>query len=80
MRGGSRQALGRRVLLAIPVLVLVATDRTPAGAASIVVNSTADGSPANDGSCTLREAILNADNGNQSGSTDCLAGSGADTT
>src|SRR5947209_14949340 len=45
----------------------------------ITVNSTADGAPANDGQCTLREAIINANNDNQSGSTDCAAGSGADT-
>jgi len=45
---------------------------------SIMVNSHAD-TQANDGVCTLREAILNANADNQSGSTDCAAGSGADT-
>ena len=44
----------------------------------IVVNSNAD-MAANDGACTLREAILNANGDDQSGSTDCIAGSGADT-
>lgn len=34
---------------------------------------------ANDGTCSLREAIVNANNNNQSGSADCVAGSGADT-
>jgi CSLREA domain-containing protein len=44
----------------------------------IIVNSDSD-AVANDGLCTLREAILNANNDDQSGSTDCAAGSGADT-
>lgn len=48
-----------------------------AEAAGIVVNSPAD-TRANDGACTLREAILNANADDQSGSTDCAAGSGAD--
>ncbi len=47
-------------------------------AASITVNGTAD-TIANDGQCTLREAIINANNDNTSGSTDCAAGSGSDT-
>ncbi|MCQ3947989.1 MAG: hypothetical protein DPW21_15050, partial [Anaerolineae bacterium] len=38
----------------------------------------ADDSVTADGACTLREAIINANNDNQSGSTDCAAGSGAD--
>ncbi|MBI1766046.1 MAG: CSLREA domain-containing protein, partial [Acidobacteria bacterium] len=50
-----------------------------APAAAIIVNSLADGAPANNGQCTLREALLNANGDNQSGSTDCVAGSGADT-
>jgi len=45
---------------------------------NIVVKSNAD-IIANNGLCTLREAIINANNDNQSGSTDCAAGSGADT-
>jgi len=51
---------------------------TPTRAASIVVDSNAD-TIANDGTCTLREAITNANNDNTSGSTDCAAGAGADT-
>src|SRR5690349_5862662 len=50
-----------------------------APASAIIVNTLADGVPANDSQCTLREALLNANADNQSGSTDCLAGSGADT-
>ncbi len=49
-----------------------------AGAATIVVNSLYD-TMSNNGVCTLREAILNAEGDNHSGSTDCAAGSGADT-
>jgi parallel beta-helix repeat protein len=50
-----------------------------APAATITINSAADGLPAKDGQCTLREALLNANKNNQSGSTDCAAGGGADT-
>lgn len=50
--------------------------RTVQGAA-LTVDSTAD-SIAHDGACTLREAIINANNDDQAGSTDCPAGSGAD--
>ncbi len=50
----------------------------PAYAASLTVNSAADTLNSGDGVCTLREAIINANNDNQSGSTDCAAGSGAD--
>jgi CSLREA domain-containing protein len=49
----------------------------PALAAGMVVTSLSD-TQANDGVCTLREAILNANNNNTSGSSDCTAGSGAD--
>jgi len=49
-----------------------------APAATITVNSLADGAPANDGQCTLREALINANNNDQSGSADCAPGSGAD--
>ncbi len=51
---------------------------TTARAASLTVDSNAD-TQANDGGCTLREAILNANFDDQSGSTDCPPGSGADT-
>jgi|GEM_PF-3598958 len=50
----------------------------PALSATITVND-AGTTIANDGKCTLPEAIINANNDNQSGSTDCAAGSGADT-
>jgi CSLREA domain-containing protein len=50
----------------------------PALAATITVTTTADEVNTN-GQCSLREAIINANNDDQSGSTDCAAGSGADT-
>ena len=50
-----------------------------ASAASLVVDSLVDAAVANDGACTFREALINANNDNQSGSTDCAAGTGADT-
>ena len=45
------------------------------------INVTASGPDviANNGVCSLREAIINANHDNQSGSIDCAAGSGADT-
>lgn len=58
-------------------LLTAALGIQPAYAASIVVNS-ADDTVANDGACALREAITNANADNQSGSTDCAAGAGAD--
>lgn len=48
------------------------------GSGGIVVTSASD-VVANNGACTLREAILNANNNNQSGSTDCGPGNGRDT-
>jgi CSLREA domain-containing protein len=48
--------------------------------ATITVNSVTDDAPANNGQCTLREAILNANGANQSGSTDCMAGDTAGNT
>lgn len=51
-----------------------------AGAASITVNTTSDGAPAADGSCTLREAITNANADTASSALpgECATGSGAD--
>ena len=51
----------------------------PAHAVDITVNSTADNTTASDSSCTLREAIDNAQNDSDSTSGDCPAGSGSDT-
>ncbi len=49
-----------------------------ASAATITVNSETDTFTGGNGQCTLREAILNANNNSQS-SSDCTAGSGDDT-
>ncbi len=52
----------------------------PVQAAAIIeVNSTADTMTASDGECTLREAIINANNDSDGTGGDCTAGSGADT-
>ena len=58
--------------------LLFAYASSPAQAATLTVNSLSD-TTANDGQCTLREAIFNANANDQSGSTDCAAGSGSDT-
>ncbi|MBU1568411.1 MAG: CSLREA domain-containing protein [Proteobacteria bacterium] len=49
----------------------------PAGAVTIGVTTLADEQIPN-GQCSLREALINANHDNQSGSLDCAAGSGAD--
>ncbi len=52
---------------------------TTQATATVTVNSTADTTVASDGQCTLREAILNTNNGNNTSGTDCVAGTiGAD--
>ncbi|MGE0638997.1 MAG: choice-of-anchor Q domain-containing protein [Thermoanaerobaculia bacterium] len=50
------------------------TGEWPVGDGPIVVNSLADGTPADDSQCTLREAMLNVIGGDQSGSLDCISG------
>src|SRR5215208_855076 len=57
--------------------VLFAYVSGPAWANTITVNTTADEQNTNT-QCSLREAIINANADNQSGSSDCAAGSGAD--
>ena len=51
---------------------------TPAQAATMAVTTAADTVNV-DGQCSLREAMINANANNTSGSADCLAGSGPDT-
>ncbi len=68
----------RKQLLALAIAQ--AATLGAAHAATITVDSTADSS-ADDGSCTLREAIENANNDSQNGRTsagECAAGSGSD--
>ena len=65
------------ILLAVIISQVFTT--TPVSAATIIVNSTAD-VVADDGYCTLREAIIAANSDTASGVTagECVAGSGAD--
>jgi CSLREA domain-containing protein len=56
------------------LLVLLIVFLNAAHAASLVVSTLADVQTNND-ECSLREAIINANSNNQSGSTDCAAGS-----
>ena len=65
------------IVISILIVQLSLPDR--AMAALITVDSLEDTQADNDGPCTLREAIINVNNNNQSGSTDCVGGSGADT-
>jgi hypothetical protein len=66
--------------LLLLVAVLASLALLPEAAAqpiSIVVSTANEGQSLGDG-CSLREAIINANNDNQSGSAECLAGSGPD--
>src|SRR5438105_5962250 len=75
-----RRAVGLGVASALLAVLAIGMFLAPsAQAAGIVVTSAADGAPADDGQCTLREAILNANSDTTAGSSDCAAGSGADT-
>lgn len=67
-----------QVFLALTLMAGMCWSATPAAAAGIIVNSLAD-TLVNDGVCTLREAIINADSDSQAGSIDCPAGGGSDT-
>ena len=58
---------------------LVAVTASPAQAAALTVNSTADTATSGDSACTLREAITNANANADTTGGDCAAGSGADT-
>ena len=64
-------------LLLITLIVNLLTFSTIAHAATLTVNSLADTKEV-DGSCTLREAIENA-NDNTATNADCATGSGTDT-
>ena len=66
------------LLLILAVLLAWVGVQPTYAAGNITVDSLAD-TVANDSACTLREAITNANGDDQSGSTDCAAGSGADT-
>ena len=73
MAGSSRRSIFAAILVPLLVLAMAGWAR----AATITVTTVADPSGAS-GSCSLRQAITNANNQNQSGSTDCAAGTGTD--
>ena len=81
-RGGGRASVS--LILAMLVLLLPASGlfyETSLKAASniITVNTLSDASGAGDGSCSLREAINNANSASDTTSGDCVAGTGTDT-
>src|SRR5512147_61226 len=62
----------------IVALALIGSIPAPAAyAASLTVNTTSDLVVAGDGQCSLREAILNANNDLDNTGGDCASGSGA---
>lgn len=69
----------RRAVLALAVAALLAAPAS-ASAVSITVNTNADGAPADDGLCTLREAIDSANTNTASGAMpgECAAGGASD--
>jgi CSLREA domain-containing protein len=66
------------VIVLFVMLALMLLPPPPVYAATITVTTTVD-EQNNNGQCSLREAITNANANNQSGSTDCAAGTGDDT-
>ncbi len=64
-------------VLFVAIIFVYAGNFFVAYASTITVTGT-DSTVANNGLCSLPEAIVNANNDDQSGSTDCTAGSGAD--
>jgi CSLREA domain-containing protein len=73
----SVSTLRRGLLAAAVVAVLAGPAASPAVASTITVNTTSD-TLVTDGSCSIREAIINA-NDDAATWPDCAAGSGADT-
>jgi LPXTG-site transpeptidase (sortase) family protein len=63
--------------LLIVILALAFMPVTPARAATLIVNTNAGGAVAVNGLCSLREAIINANN-DAATNIDCAAGTGAD--
>ncbi len=72
------RAMGVMALVWLLTLAPVPWPVSPVMGATFNVTTTADEVNTN-GQCSLREAIINANNDDQSGSMDCAAGSGADT-
>lgn len=66
------------IFAVIIVLFSIVWQNNRVYAASITITDSSD-TIANNGLCSLPEAIINANNDNQSGSTDCMVGTGVDT-
>ncbi len=77
---GIVRGLGLATLLLCAIGAMLAL-APGAWATTITVNTNADGAPADDGSCMLREAIVASNTDTASGASggECAAGSGADT-
>lgn len=75
-----KRTIGIRVLMSLGIVGLLMLIASPAIAVKITVNST-DDVIADDGKCTLREAVIAANTDTASGSIkgECQAGIGADT-
>ena len=81
-RGGvraGRATAGAALLMAALVAIVTAVVlASPAWAATLAVETASDEQPNTNGECSLREAIINANQNDQSGSSDCPAGGGGD--
>ena len=75
---GALTALVAAMAASLLLLLLLGPVFPARAQSAIVVNTAADEQNAN-GKCSLREAITNANNDDQSGSADCPAGGGANT-
>ncbi len=73
---GGRSARCPHVCLIFAVFALLVPAVAPA--ATITIETTDDALDDADGFCSLREAVINANADDQSGSAECAAGSGAD--
>jgi CSLREA domain-containing protein len=82
---GNRAAIhlqyGLLFVFFLSLCVLLSTSRLSHASSLIIVNSTLDAKKGNDGLCTLREAIIAANQDKRSGGQagECVAGSGSDT-
>jgi Ca2+-binding RTX toxin-like protein len=65
-------------MAALVAIVMAVVLASPAWAANLAVETASDEQPNLDGECSLREAVINANHNDQSGSSDCPAGGGGD--
>jgi CSLREA domain-containing protein len=73
----SSKGVHHGTVLALVAFAGVWLGQQPVRAATITVNSTADDTVAQDGQCTLREAIANVNAGDDTSGGDCAAGTGS---